>query len=915
MPAQHHLTSGSIQGLGLTSASGTSGRAPGSFSTAFDSQASSTSSQKSPIRKTDTSQSSDDDSSTPSLPTAPRQQQHAQAHQSPTVLPSIYHANPSSTSLQNFSRPNMSHLRLDQSQRTGSPSTLSGKPAVGESGSSKIHARKHSHSQGFFEPSVPASSFLSPSLESGGGVAGSHSNLTASQIAAQAAMQHLGQHARQRSQTLPLDNNASTGQRKVSRGPVSPPLLSLTEASGERQSGFDGASRPIYHNGLLGGGTNAATTAANVAFPRSPQTSPNQSPAEFPPSSQRGAEKPAKPEKSSKVKLFSRPGKISTKDTKEKSMSSPAKSSAYNIGSLQRSNMSTNSLAESVLSSGSSMYSMANSSNATIRAIDQPADREKEKDKKHNFLSRQKHKLSSKDDHHLPLSSAASNSRPVDPSAPSSLYNFNLPPSPGPTSTSFAKSMSGLDLRHGGRALREKKQQEKTAAGSESNLRDSEMVHQGSSEWFGSSSLGTAVGTFPWTPGGTYSGFLQGIDVHHDLAKYGLNNMTPDDAWPFLKAKLLNIFEGEDLRLPVEDLNRLVSIHIQRCMQKRTPNVVMDDLRDLLSTGFSSIEQTLRRTPDDRLIPHLVELWLFTFTSVLPYMQAVFLPLDLEFSGRGPLMSAEVARDFWGALPVSHPPQTSSTSSVPVSQVLEVRRIVLTAYRDIVILPRFDTLKTIFSRLSLESINANLHNASDALSSSPSSSSGARPGTAMSLDPAHSSYSSQSTTLLGGTESSGARSRAISNVSYGSDHGPRSDGGSFMMPPPPIRPFTPSSTHPSSLGPGPGTNREPAAVPRQVNADESKHVTETVGRILQCTSVLVSVGVVAEAGAHGRALTSDEDAQSKMDELCKTLKLNWLGRGRTGRNRRGFIGTKVRKEQDKIKADRKWTEYHNLNEA
>ena len=34
--------------------------------------------------------------------------------------------------------------------------------------------------------------------------------------------------------------------------------------------------------------------------------------------------------------------------------------------------------------------------------------------------------------------------------------------------------------------------------------------------------------------------------------------MTADDAWPFLKAKLLIIFEGEDLRLPVEDLNRLV---------------------------------------------------------------------------------------------------------------------------------------------------------------------------------------------------------------------------------------------------------------------------------------------------------------------------------------------------------------------
>ncbi len=206
------------------------------------------------------------------------------------------------------------------------------------------------------------------------------------------------------------------------------------------------------------------------------------------------------------------------------------------------------------------MYSMANSSSATIRATDSqtpPPPPEKDKEKhKHHFLSRQKHKLSSKDDHHLPLSSAASNSKPVDPSAPSSLYNFNLPPSPGPTSTSFAKSMSGLDLRHGGRALREKKKEEKSDA-----LRESELSYQNNNDWPGPSSLGSAGGaSYLGSTGASfgYASSIYGGDAQ-DLAKYGLNNMGPDDAWPFLKAKLLIIFEGEDLRLPVEDFNRLVT--------------------------------------------------------------------------------------------------------------------------------------------------------------------------------------------------------------------------------------------------------------------------------------------------------------------------------------------------------------------
>jgi hypothetical protein len=726
-------------------------------------------------------------------------------------------------------------------------------------------------------------------------MANPNTNLSASQIAAQAAMQHQSLHMRQRSQTVPTPqiDNGSNGGRRPSRGPTSPPLLSLTEASGPRESSFGGQ---VYQNGLLGGSHgNAAQTAANVVFPKSPGSSPGLPVTDYEQQHRMQPDKPIKTEKS-KVKLFSRPGKIGIskdKEAKAGALPSPSKIASYTLASLQRGNFSTNSLTDS-MSSAASMYSMTNSSSATIRAIDpqtpQPPEKEKDKEKhKHHFLSRQKHKLSSKDDHHLPLSSAASNSKPVDPSAPSSLYNFNLPPSPGPTSTSFAKSMSGLDLRHGGRALREKKKEEKSDA-----LRESELSYQNSNDWPGPSSLGSVGGASYLGSTGASLGYpssIYGGDTQ-DLAKYGLNNMGVDDAWPFLKAKLLIIFEGEDLRLPVEDFNRLVTyislfcfslyidkdrLHLQRCIQKRAPNLIVEDLRDLLNTGFSSLDQTLRRTPDERLIPHLVEMWLFTFTSILPYMQAVFLPLDLEFSGHGPLMSPEQARDFWGALPFTN----GSNGSIPASQALEVRRIVLTSYRDTVILPRFDTLKTIFSRLSLDSISLSLPT-TDILSTSPDSFSGGRPGTAMSLDPSHASYGSQTTTLLGGSsgDGSGNRSRAISNVSHGSDPSSASGLGISSLPPPPARPFTPSSTHPSSYSLS--NNRDRGR--EKTVEDSGKRLTETVGRMLQCMSVLTGVGV----GGGG-----DEGSQKGMEELTRQLKLNWLGRGRMGRDRRGLVGARV----------------------
>ena len=68
--------------------------------------------------------------------------------------------------------------------------------------------------------------------------------------------------------------------------------------------------------------------------------------------------------------------------------------------------------------------------------------------------------------------------------------------------------------------------------------------------------------------------------------------------------------------------------------------------------------------------------------------------------------------------------------------------------------------------------------------------------------------------------------------------------------------------------------------------DSSNRLTETVGRMLQCMSVLASVGVSAAGSA-------EDDSQRKMEELCRGLKLNWLGRGRTGRNRRGLVGARV----------------------
>jgi hypothetical protein len=595
----------------------------------------------------------------------------------------------------------------------------------------------------------------------------------------------------------------------------------------------------MYRNGLIG--NNAATTAASFAFPRNVGASASTTSLV-----EEGKESSGK----KGLKRF-RPKNITLsrdKDNKEKPLPSPNKIPPSGLSKVI--NASTTSLAESLSSNNSSLYALANPSQTTIIPLP-------EKGHKHHGL-RQKLKLKDKDDstHTLPLSSAHSTSRPVDINNPQSFYNF-APSSPN--TSSFSKSVSGLDLRHGGRAFREKKKEEKAEKAQLSALEQVSTRDSDTSEWPSLAPSHTASSTGQHTP---YSN----AELQSILSGFGVNNMTPDDVWDFLKAKLLAVFEGENVRIAVEDLNRLVTIHVQNCVRKRDPSVIVGDLEDLLTTGFLSLNHTLRSVDDGALVPHLVGMWMEVFGRVLPFMQAVFLPLDQEFKGRGSVLtSPKLAAEFWGhAIGSGLSTSPRGVEGIPgledvvaAGEELEVRRVLLISYRDVVILPRYEVLKSTFSRLSLDSINATLAHLESTGRNRGGSDGSDRPGTAHShaahtLDPTFASYNSQASTLLGAAASSGGRSRATSNLSTGSGGAQDVAFHNFSSP--------------------------PAARPSD---NSSAQVTETVGRMLQCLSVLCSVQ------------TGDE-AQTKMEELNRQLKLNWLGRGRTGRNRKGFVGTRVR---------------------
>jgi len=518
-----------------------------------------------------------------------------------------------------------------------------------------------------------------------------------------------------------------SSMRKRSATEPSPSSPSLTGTSIISAAGA--AATAVLH-----GGRETATAAMNIphALPHPPPPSQDPYTGRTLPSPSTSAP-PAPPppiKKDSKMKIFSKP----SRPTVEKALKPPPSpnkhghipppmarlGSGVGVGSRgldesrrpsfssMASGLTGNTLVNSIdggsFSTGIGIYSESPPAMLVERGFKEAKEEKKEKD----HHSHKPHFLRNRNKDHGTFSSSASNSK-IAPDG-GSLYSFG--PS-SPSSTVFSstkdlqKSISGIDITNS------------------------------------KASKGFKGGSF------SEESFLDPVNP---------SGAAAENAWSVLQSRVLPLFDGDPLRNTVEDLNKLVTLHIRKCVDRRSPFMLLDDVRKLLDTGMASIEPNLADLPDERLISRLVETWNLVFGYTTPYLEAVFLPLQQEFRGCGAILSARESREFFGL-------DAASLSSGPMG--LDMRRLVMISMRDAVVLPIYDRLRVLFSRLQMD--------------------------------------------------------------------------------------FS-------------------------VNHEEGM---EVVGRMLQCVSVLAAAG------------TGDK-AQAMVEELGTRLKWNWLSRGRTGRNRMGFVGTKMK---------------------
>ncbi|KAI9754621.1 MAG: hypothetical protein M1815_005503 [Lichina confinis] len=466
----------------------------------------------------------------------------------------------SASASQNFSRPTPVRVQFN-APRSGNTS-----PSAGPG--QNRHLQTTQHGQGFFEPSLPTTSASGQPQAHG---------LSASRAAAQAAMQQQSsqQLLRQRSQTVG-NVEAPAGASSVTfHSKPSTPTPGALEVYGVPTPTSARAAQS--RNGSVSAFPGTAATAASAAYPRSLSSAGLPSPDRSAPVESK--ERKPKTESKSKMKLFSKPKSIGISrdkeaEKKDKPLPSPNKMGIYGPSPLpQIFTASTTSLADSVASGpASTIYSTRNNSTATLIPATNETNPTSDRHK-HNFLSRQKLKLRDKDEG----SSSAVNTKAAYPNPPAPLYTFT-PSSPAPSTASFSKT--GLDLRHGGRALREKKREEKASAAAAAaaaaantigfssvgySARDDESLYS-TSDWPVPVHVGggpgmtipaaSKAGSISLASGNVAGSYDSALQVN--LQGQGLAGMTPDDAWPFLKAKLLVIFEGEDMRVTVEDCNTLL---------------------------------------------------------------------------------------------------------------------------------------------------------------------------------------------------------------------------------------------------------------------------------------------------------------------------------------------------------------------
>ncbi|KAF7977425.1 hypothetical protein HWV62_3572 [Athelia sp. TMB] len=156
-----------------------------------------------------------------------------------------------------------------------------------------------------------------------------------------------------------------------------------------------------------------------------------------------------------------------------------------------------------------------------------------------------------------------------------------------------------------------------------------------------------------------------------------------DNPWGALHVHVLPLFNGEPLRVPIEDLNALVRRHVAGAVALapgRALAALEGDAGELVRSGMVTLNAKFVGVEEGRLLARVVDMWGFFWDQVLPYVEGALLPLQTD-----PLLAALYRKPHRGASPPPEPAVSAMGSAAHPH--IDVRTVALRAFRDQIILP------------------------------------------------------------------------------------------------------------------------------------------------------------------------------------------------------------------------------------
>lgn len=180
-------------------------------------------------------------------------------------------------------------------------------------------------------------------------------------------------------------------------------------------------------------------------------------------------------------------------------------------------------------------------------------------------------------------------------------------------------------------------------------------------------------------------------------ASYGIANApsSSSDVWQAICVRVLPLFNGERLRTSIEELNETVSLHVRKTLERSPARAIESltlDLISLVSSGTLTLNSKLHGLNDSRHLVRLVEIWTFYLTQVLPYIEGCFVPLQTDATLQS-LTSASSLTAKSGVI--------SSLQPIGMNHKrIDVRKILLSGFRDQVVLPIYERLFYLFAHIA-----------------------------------------------------------------------------------------------------------------------------------------------------------------------------------------------------------------------